>query len=87
MKILHSDGTYAVYAHFEEDGIIVSMGEYLEEGQLIGYSGNTGYSSGPHLHFSILENDNFKKASIPFKFRKSTSNAGYRPVQNVMLEY
>ncbi|TGL59963.1 M23 family metallopeptidase [Leptospira jelokensis] len=51
--IQHDDGTLGNYVHLKKDGAVVNVGDYVEEGQLIGYSGNTGYSDGPHLHFEV----------------------------------
>lgn len=51
VKISHSFGFRTYYAHL--DKIIVSKGEFIKKGQLIAYSGNTGYSTGPHLHYEV----------------------------------
>ena len=51
VKIQHSNGTQTVYAHMSD--LAVSVGQTVTQGQLIGYSGNTGKSTGPHLHFEI----------------------------------
>jgi murein DD-endopeptidase MepM/ murein hydrolase activator NlpD len=53
IDIYHSDGTFATYAHLRQNGSVVNEGDTVETGQLIGYSGNTGWSSGPHLHIAI----------------------------------
>ena len=54
ITILHNDGTLAEYVHLKQNGSVVKIGEHVSQGQLIGYSGNTGWSKGPHLHFSVF---------------------------------
>jgi len=53
VRILHDDGTHAVYAHLNWNSIRVRPGDHVERGEYIADSGNTGFSSGPHLHFEI----------------------------------
>lgn len=52
--ILHNDGTFAEYVHLKQNGSVVKLGDEVLQGQHIGYSGNTGWSQGPHLHFSVF---------------------------------
>ena len=49
--INHGYGQITRYAHMSN--VTVAAGQYVKQGQVIGYSGNTGNSSGPHLHFEI----------------------------------
>jgi len=72
--IRHTDGTLANYAHLSKGGSIVKPGQIVEAGDLIGFSGNTGFTSGPHLHFSVFKTRSGKqRLSLPVKFR--TANA------------
>lgn len=74
--IMHSDGSFAEYTHLRLNGAQVEVGQQVKKGQLIGFSGNTGYSSGPHLHFSVFHNRiDGKRSYIRTKFRTSTSPA------------
>ena len=74
--IMHSDGTFADYSHLRFQGAAVKKGDYIRTNQLIGYSGNTGFSSGPHLHFSVFINRiTGKRTFIKTKFKTSESNA------------
>jgi len=68
IRILHNDGSMAVYAHLALETAQVYPGLKVYAGQLIGYSGNTGFSSGPHLHFAVQINKGMQLVSIPFKF-------------------
>lgn len=63
--VLHSDGTTASYVHLDYDGSLVEEGDYVERGQHIGYSGNTGFTRGPHLHFVVRKE---RDLSIPVYF-------------------
>lgn len=68
VRILHDDGTFAIYAHLNRSSVRVRAGERVERGQYIADSGNTGYSSGPHLHFAVMRNAGFEMQSVPVQF-------------------
>jgi murein DD-endopeptidase MepM/ murein hydrolase activator NlpD len=53
--IRHEDGSTAMYWHLQKDGVAVNVGDSVTKGQLIGYSGNTGYTAFPHLHFQVQD--------------------------------
>lgn len=55
VKIKHSDGTYTIYAHLAKDSITVKVGDVVDQGQVIGKVGNSGSSTGVHLHFEMRE--------------------------------
>ncbi len=69
VRILHDDGTYSVYAHLNWNSIRVQPGDRVEAGQYIADSGNTGFSSGPHLHFAVQRNMGMRVDSLPVTFR------------------
>jgi len=74
VSILHDDGTFAVYAHLNWDSIRVTPGERVLAGQYIADSGNTGYSSGPHLHFAVQRNTGMRVEALPVVFRGPNSS-------------
>ena len=68
VKILHDDGTFALYAHLSWDSIRVRPGQRVSRGEYIAASGNTGFSTGPHLHFAVIRNDGLRTVSVPVQF-------------------
>ena len=69
IRLLHDDGSMALYAHLDVDGVQVRVGQQVQAGQRIGLSGNTGFSTGPHLHFAVQVNRGMQLVSIPFRMR------------------
>ncbi|MGW2133780.1 M23 family metallopeptidase [Streptomyces coelicoflavus] len=67
--IKHGNGTYSQYAHLSK--VNVKIGQVVKTGQSIAKSGNTGNSSGPHLHFEIRTTANYGSAVDPVAFLKS----------------
>ncbi len=51
--IRHDDGTVAIYNHLSPKGALVSVGDRVNQGDIIGISGNSGFSWVPHLHFDV----------------------------------
>lgn len=60
--IRHQNNLSTLYGHLSL--ISVSAGQNIAEGQLIGYSGNTGYSTGPHLHFTVFASEGVRVARL-----------------------
>lgn len=75
VQILHDDGTYAVYAHLNWNSIRVRPGDLVVRGQYIADSGNTGFSSGPHLHFAVLRNAGRRTVSVQVGFKDANANS------------
>ena len=68
--IKHADGTFADYHHLKPGGALVKLGDMVKLGQPIGLSGNTGYSTKPHLHFAVFQAIDGKKVlSLPFRLK------------------
>ena len=67
LRILHDDGSMAIYAHLQHGSIPLRVGEPVAQGQRIARSGNTGTSTAPHLHFAIQVNAGMRLHSIPFR--------------------
>lgn len=67
LRVLHSDGSMALYAHLQAGSASVRPGQAVTAGQTIALSGNTGHSSGPHLHFAVQTNTGLALRSIPFR--------------------
>lgn len=55
IEIEHDNNEYSEYEHLRKDGVLVKAGDRVKKGQLIGYSGATGWLArlGPHLHFMV----------------------------------
>jgi hypothetical protein len=75
--IRHEDGTLGHYCHLKQNGVKVAVGQIVKRGEMIALSGNTGFSSGAHLHFCVFKTkDGRERVSIPVKYR----NADGEPV-------
>jgi len=69
---LSDDGGMVEYLHLNKDGARVAVGDTARKGELIGYSGNTGYSFGPHLHVAVIRaTEKLEQVTVPMKFKTS----------------
>ncbi|MEL6866779.1 MAG: M23 family metallopeptidase [Bacteroidota bacterium] len=66
--IYHEDGSFGHYGHLKKDGVLVEEGQKVEAGEVIGLSGNTGWSSGPHLHFEVYFPSGDMRQTVPVRF-------------------
>lgn len=72
VRILHDDGAMSLYAHLKAEGVLVRVGQRVRAGQQIGLSGNTGFTTGPHLHFAVQVNRGMRLESLPFRMTGPT---------------
>jgi murein DD-endopeptidase MepM/ murein hydrolase activator NlpD len=68
--VLHDDGTLGEYMHLAPSGVRVTIGQRVERGDELALSGNSGFSSTPHLHFQVFTaaDDGINAQSFPFQF-------------------
>lgn len=78
VRILQDDGSMAVYAHLAPESVIVLPGDRVRAGDFLGKSGDTGYTTGPHLHFVVQKNAGMRLLSIPFSMDGVDPNGGRR---------
>jgi murein DD-endopeptidase MepM/ murein hydrolase activator NlpD len=84
VEILHDDGTIAIYAHLHWDSVRVHPGQFVRRGEYIANSGNTGFSTGAHLHFAVIRNAGMAAISVPIQFAGS-SGLAVTPETSMML--
>jgi len=84
--IKHDDGTLGTYCHLLKSGIKVKQGERVQAGCVLGLSGNSGYSSGPHLHFHVAteaDSHMFIQNPVSFSGDASDTNLFFCELPNV----
>lgn len=82
--VQHDDGTMARYIHLTNNGALLEAGDFALRGNVIARSGNTGNSTGPHLHFDVVASNavppdyslNPSSQTIPLNFRNATASNG-----------
>jgi murein DD-endopeptidase MepM/ murein hydrolase activator NlpD len=84
VAVLHDDGTIALYGHLHWDSIRVHIGQHVTRGEALANSGNTGFTTGPHLHFVVTRNAGFTTVSVPIEFA-GPSNVAVTPLTGKML--
>lgn len=67
VRVLHGDGSMALYAHLQRGSILLHRGDRVASGQRIGSVGNSGWSTAPHLHFVVQVNGDRRLQSIPVR--------------------
>lgn len=72
VRILHGDGSMGLYGHLQPETAQVRPGARVRAGQVIGAVGNTGFSTGPHLHFVVQLNRGLRLESVPFRMQGPT---------------
>ena len=89
VRVLHADDTMATYAHLAPGGVSVAVGEKVKAGALIGRSGATGYSLGPHLHFVVQKlvgsSTGFTTVSVPIRFCSGDPPRAFTPRYRQMV--
>ncbi|WP_052688097.1 M23 family metallopeptidase [Xanthomonas sp. MUS 060] len=67
VRIVHADGSMALYAHLTAGGVQVRVGQSVQRGERLGLSGNSGLTTAPHLHFVVQLNRGLRLESVPLR--------------------
>lgn len=68
VRVRHADGSESAYLHLSRGSVRVGTGQRVKVGTPLGESGNTGRSTGPHLHFVVQKKTGDGMVSVPFRF-------------------
>ena len=79
VRVRHADGSVAIYAHLLHFGVSVEEGEFVAAGRQLGFSGSTGFASGPHLHFAVTTGDAPREVSLPVRFYVGDPPVAFAP--------
>lgn len=80
--IQHEDGTRAGYWHLQKNGVLVNLGDTVQQGQVIGLSGKTGYAALPHLHFLVWTSKKGQWQQVPTRFNTANGGQYLRPFRS-----
>ena len=78
--------TFALYAHLQEGSVAVEVGQRVRRGDMLGRLGNSGNTSGPHLHFHISDAPGLDGEGLPFEI-DSFGFLGETTTNNVLAEW
>jgi hypothetical protein len=68
--IEHAEGEYSLLAHLKKGSLLVNVGEKVKRGQIVGQVGNSGNSTGPHLHYQLQDGPDMLAAEgLPVRFQ------------------
>lgn len=78
--IKHDDGTYGNYWHLKYNGALVAIGDTVQQGQVIGLAGKTGFAAFPHLHFEVTTEFSPGHHQLPTQFITTKGKRYLRPL-------
>jgi murein DD-endopeptidase MepM/ murein hydrolase activator NlpD len=78
--IKHDDGTYGNYWHLKHNGALVTVGDTIQQGQVIGLAGKTGYAAFSHLHFEVTTEFTPGQHQIPTQFETKKGKRYLKPL-------